>query len=70
MVGRRPIRTEASSRGGVDLIGMKILVVVGTEWSENLHRRRGKGSLTMQISQGLVDPNQVRNSRSWERETG
>ena len=30
MVDRRPARIEASSQGGVDLVGMKILVVVGT----------------------------------------
>jgi len=30
MVGRRPVRAEASLQEGVDLIGMKILVRVGT----------------------------------------
>ena len=33
-------------------IEMKILVIVGTEHCENQCRRKGKGSLTMQISQG------------------
>lgn len=36
---------------------MKILAIVGTEYCENQYHRKGKGSLTMQISQGLVDPN-------------
>ena len=44
MVDRRPSRVEVSSRGGVDLVGMRILVVVGTKRSENLRHRRGKGS--------------------------
>ncbi len=43
----------------VDLVEMKILVVVGSEQSENLCHRKGKGSLAMQISQGLVDPNRI-----------
>ena len=40
---------------------MKILVIVGTEQSENLCRRKGKGSLAMNIIQGLVGPNGFRN---------
>lgn len=32
--------------------------------------RKGKGSLTMQISQGLVDPNQPPNWTARERESG
>ena len=40
---------------------MKILVIVGTEQSENLCRRKGKGSLAMKISQGLVGPKEFRN---------
>ena len=43
----------------VDLVEMKILAVVGSEQSENLCHRKGKGSLAMQISQGLVDPNHI-----------
>ena len=43
---------------------MKILAVVRTEQSENLCRRKGKGSLTMQFSQGLIGPNCTRNSSS------
>lgn len=45
----------------MDRVAMKILAVVGTEWSENLHHRKGKGSLAMQISQGLVGPKSARN---------
>ena len=57
MVGRRLDRAEACLRGYVDLSGMRILAVVGSERCENQCHRKGKGSLTMQISQGLVDPN-------------
>ena len=57
MVGRRLDRAEACLRGYVDLSGMRILAVVGSEHCENQCHRKGKGSLTMQISQGLVDPN-------------
>ena len=57
VLGRRSARVEAFPRGFVDFVEMRILVVVGSEQSENLCHRKGKGSLTMQISQGLVDPN-------------
>ncbi len=48
---------------------MNILVVVGSEQSVNLCHRKGKGSLAMSVSQGLVDPNISRN-RGKERERG
>jgi hypothetical protein len=35
---------------------MRILVIVGTERSENLRHRKGKGSFPMQIREGVVDP--------------
>ena len=35
---------------------MRILVIVGTERSENLRHRMGKGSFPMQIREGVVDP--------------
>ncbi len=41
----------------MDLSGKKILVKVRAKQSEILCRRRGKGSLTIEFSQGLVDPN-------------
>ena len=62
MIGRRSARAEASSRELVDLAEMKILAVVGSEKLENSFHRKGKGSLTMFVSQGLVGPNQ---SPSW-----
>ena len=40
---------------------MRILVVVGSEQSENLCHRKGKGFLAMSISQELVGPNQAPN---------
>ena len=52
VVGRRPAKVEACPGGFVDFVGMRILVVVRSEQSENLCHRKGKGSLTMQISQG------------------
>ena len=51
------MRAEVFLQGDIDLIEMKILVIVRSEQSENLCRRKGKGSLTMTISQGLVSPN-------------
>ncbi len=56
-VGRRFFGAEAPSKEGVDLKKMSILAVVGSEQSENLCHRKGKGSLAMFVSQGLVDPN-------------
>ena len=38
---------------------MRILVVVGSEQSENLCHRKGKGFLAMSISQELVGPNLI-----------
>ena len=40
---------------------MNILVVVGSKQSESLCHRKGKGSLAMSISQGLVGPNLIHN---------
>ena len=46
-VSRRLSCTEASSREGVERGGMKILVVVGCDFSENEKRRKGKVSLAI-----------------------
>lgn len=54
----------------MDPLVMKILAVVGTEQSENLCHRKGKGFLTMSISQELVSPNPPHSMRERERETG
>jgi hypothetical protein len=62
VVDWRPGWVEASARAGVDRLGMRILAVVRTERCENHRHRKGKGSLTMQISQGLIDPNRSRKS--------
>ena len=53
-VSRRLFCTEASSREGVERKGMRILVVVGCDFSENEKRRKGKVSLAIYVSQGLV----------------
>ena len=52
VIDRRSAGAEACSRECVDPVGMRILAVVGSKQSENLCHRKGKGSLTMQISQG------------------
>ena len=70
MVGGRSARAEAFPKGGVDHVEMQILAVVGSEQCENHCHRKGKGSLAMQISQGLVDPNWTRNSSIRERAKG
>ena len=61
MVDRRSVRAKASSRGVVNRSEMRILVVVGPKYGEKPYRRKGKGSLTMLISQGVFDPNCSRN---------
>ena len=61
MVDRRLVRAKASLRGGVNRSRMRILVVVGPEYGEKPYRVKGKGSLTMLISQGVLDPNRPRN---------
>ena len=57
MIGRRSGWEKVYLRGYMNRLEMKILAVVGSEYCENQYRRKGKGSLTMQISQGLVSPN-------------
>ena len=47
LVSRRLFCVEASSREGVELKGMMILVVVGCDFSENEKRRKGKVSLAI-----------------------
>lgn len=43
----------------MDRVGTRILGGVAAKNSENLFRRRGKGSSTMSVSRGLVDPKSV-----------
>ena len=45
----------------MDRVEKRILVKVGIKQSENLCHRKGKGSLTTNFGQGLVDPNSLRN---------
>ena len=63
MVGRHPGWVEVCLKRCMDQLGKRILAVVGTEECENHYHRKGKGSLTMQFSQGLIDPNQTPNRR-------
>ena len=57
MVDRRFVRAKACLKRCVNRSKLRILVRVRPKQSENLCHRKGKGSLTMQFSQGLVDPN-------------
>jgi len=57
VVGRHSGWVEACLKRDVDRFEKRILVVVGTEQCEKHCHRKGKGSLTMQISQGVIDPN-------------
>ena len=59
VIDRRSAWAEAFSREDVDRVEMKILAIVRSEYCENQYRRKGKGSLTMEISQGLVGSNQA-----------
>ena len=60
-VGRRSVRAETFLQKFVDLIAMRILVKVGSEYCENQYHRKGKGSLAISFSQGLVAPNHIHN---------
>ena len=52
MVGRRFVRDKAFLKKDVNRSKLRILVRVRPKQSENLCHRKGKGSLTMQFSQG------------------
>ena len=52
----RRARVEACLEGYVDLVLMRILAVVGDERCENHLGRKGKGSFSMYIREGLVIP--------------
>ena len=54
LVNRRTICTEASLKGGVERIVMRILVKVGCDFAENAKCRKSKVSLAIYVSQGLV----------------
>ena len=70
VVDRRSAWTEAFLKKSVDRVEMKILAIVRSKQSENLCHWKGKGSLTMSISQGLVDPNGVHKLDTLERVKG
>ena len=53
-VSRRGFCAEASLREGVERKPMRILVVVGCDITENVMCRKGKVSLAIYVSQGLV----------------
>ena len=52
----RCVGVEACLEGCVDPIPMRILAVVGDERCENHLGRKGKGSFSMYIREGLVIP--------------
>ncbi len=54
LVSRRGFCAEAFSRESVERKPMRILVIVGCDFSENEKCRKGKVSLAIYVSQGLV----------------
>ncbi len=54
LVSRRPLCAEVSSREGMERRGLRILVIVGCDSAENAECRKGKVSLAIYVSQGLV----------------
>jgi len=61
------MRVEGILEGILDLIVTRILAVVGNKWCASHHRRKGKGSFSMYIREGLVIPNFYPN---WIKEKG
>ena len=70
MVGRCPAWAEARSKECVDRVGIKILAIVRTEYCENQYHRKGKGFLTMKISQEVVGTLTQLLTEREERENG
>lgn len=54
LVSRRLFCAEVSSREGVEREGMRILAIVGCDFSENEKCRKSKVSLAIYVIQGLV----------------
>ena len=54
LVSRRPFCAEVSSREGMEREGLRILVIVGCDSTENVECRKSKVSLAIYVSQGLV----------------
>ena len=54
LVSRRGFCTEFSSREGLERKPTRILVIVGSDFPENGKHRKGKVSLAIFFSQGLV----------------
>ena len=54
LVSRRSFCAEFSSREGMERKLMRILVIVGSDFPENGKHRKGKVSLAIFVSQGLV----------------
>ena len=54
LVNRRGFCVEAFSREGVKQIPMRILVIVGSDFTENVKRRKSKVFLAIYVSQELV----------------
>lgn len=49
-VNRRPFCAEGASREAVEREGMRILVIVGSDFVENAKRRKGKVSSALYVS--------------------
>ena len=61
VLGRCSAWAEVLSGDNIDRAEMRIPVVVGSKQSEKLCHWKGKGSLAMIVSQGLVGPNPTHN---------
>jgi len=54
LVSRRSFCAEISSREGLERKLMRILVIVGSDFTENVKRRKSKVFLAIYVSQELV----------------
>ncbi len=54
LVSGRLFCAEGFSRERLERKGMRILVIVGSDFSENEKRRKSKVSLAIYVNQGLV----------------
>ena len=53
-VSRRATCAEVFARARMERVAMRILVIVGCDFSENEKHRKSKVSLAIYVSQGLV----------------
>ena len=56
LVNRRVFCAEVFLRGRMERKAMRILLIVGSDSTENVECRKSKVSLAIYVSQGLVSP--------------